>query len=210
MPGERQPHHFGLCGSLETPASSPLPSHRRWWRWAKRRKLRAGRRRERIKLHLDRLRSILSCDAKVEKASLLAKAVEHVKDLKQRAAEVGEMDDRLPTESDEVSVHAADLPAAAGGGVRRPILKASLCCEDRSGLLPELAETLKSLSLRILRAEISTVGGRVRNVLVVAAEDDGAPAAFLADALKALAGGAGGMDHSKRRRRLLGRSATTG
>ncbi|MQL77609.1 hypothetical protein Taro_010022 [Colocasia esculenta] len=175
------------------------------------------RRRERIKSHLDRLRSILACDAKIEKASLLAKAVEHVRDLKQRAAECGETDD-LPTETDEISVYTGDLPTATG---RRPVLRASLCCEDRSSLLPELAETLKSLRLRVLRAEIATLGGRVRNVLVVAGDDeigeeeevgsggDGQQAAFLRDALKALVErpGAGGLERPKRRR-VLNRSTS--
>uniref|UniRef100_A0A1D1YUW5 Putative transcription factor bHLH107 n=1 Tax=Anthurium amnicola TaxID=1678845 RepID=A0A1D1YUW5_9ARAE len=179
------------------------------------------RRRERIKFHLDRLRTILACDAKIEKASLLAKAVEHVRDLKQRAAEIGEMGD-FPTETDEISVNTGDLPTATG---RRPVIKASLCCEDRSELLPELAETLRSLHLRILRAEMATVGGRVRNVLVVAGDDGGAEdeeakvsggsagrgqAAFLRDALRALVErqSPGGLERQKRRR-VLSTSAAT-
>ena len=106
------------------------------------------------------------------------------------------MDDRFPSESNEVSVLATDVP----GFGRRPILRASICCEDRSGLFPELSQTLKSLRLSILRAEISTIGGRIRNVLVVAGDDNGREAEFLTDALKALAEGSGGRDQSKRRR----------
>ncbi|MQM10408.1 hypothetical protein Taro_043305 [Colocasia esculenta] len=179
------------------------------------------RRRERIKYHLDRLRDILSCDAKTDKASLLAKAVDHVRGLKQRAAEIGEMTENFPTEMDEVSVHPGDLPASAGQG---PVIRASLCCEDRSGLLPELAETLRSLRLRILRAEIATLGSRVRNVLVVAGDDGGGEGeeesgscsggvgqvAFLKDALSALVDRAvpGGAARQKRRR-VSERSAAT-
>uniref|UniRef100_A0A1D1YAF7 Putative transcription factor bHLH107 n=1 Tax=Anthurium amnicola TaxID=1678845 RepID=A0A1D1YAF7_9ARAE len=178
------------------------------------------RRRERIKYHLDRLRTILACDPKIDKASLLAKAVEHVRDLKQRAAEIGDME-HFPTETDEISVYPDDDDDRSTAPGRRPIMKASLCCEDRSGLLPELAETLKSLHLRILRAEIATLGGRVRNVLVVTGDDaggeeeeeedgGGGPAGFLKDALRALVERPlPGAEERPKRRRVSDRSTTT-
>ncbi|KAK3145701.1 hypothetical protein QOZ80_3BG0256300 [Eleusine coracana subsp. coracana] len=123
------------------------------------------RRRERIKSHLDRLRNVLACDPKIDKASLLAKAVERVRDLKQRVAGVGEAAPAahlFPTEHDEIVV------LASGGGA---VFEASVCCDDRSDLLPELIETLRALRLRTLRAEMATLGGRVRNVLVLARDD---------------------------------------
>ncbi|CAL4936658.1 unnamed protein product [Urochloa decumbens] len=181
------------------------------------------RRRERIKSHLDRLRNVLSCDPKIDKASLLAKAVERVRDLKQRVAGVGEAAPAhlFPTEHDEIVVL-----ASSGGAV----FEASVCCDDRSDLLPELIETLRALRLRTLRAEMATLGGRVRNVLVLARDVDGAGVAgdddygcyggrsnnsagsaavegngggdFLKEALRALVErpGAGGGDRPKRRR----------
>ncbi|KAF8708550.1 hypothetical protein HU200_029921 [Digitaria exilis] len=169
------------------------------------------RRRERIKSHLDRLRNI-------DKASLLAKAVERVRDLKQRVAGVGEAAPAhlFPTEHDEIVV------LASGGGA---VFEASVCCDDRSDLLPELIETLRALRLRTLRAEMATLGGRVRNVLVlardvvdddvvVAGDDDGYGGGrtdidgngggdFLKEALRALVerpGAGGGGDRPKRRR----------
>ncbi|XP_010931526.1 transcription factor bHLH106 [Elaeis guineensis] len=164
------------------------------------------RRRERIKSHLDRLRTILACDPKTDKASLLAKAVERVRDLKQQTAEITETQ-LFPTENDEIVV----LPSSSSNG-QGSVFEASLCCEDRSDLLPELIETLRSLRLKTLRAEIATLGGRVRNVLVVArekeeyeeeAEDgEGAGGAFLRDALKALVDRPVSDDRSKRRRVL--------
>uniref|UniRef100_A0A0E0D8L9 BHLH domain-containing protein n=1 Tax=Oryza meridionalis TaxID=40149 RepID=A0A0E0D8L9_9ORYZ len=124
------------------------------------------RRRERIKSHLDRLRAI-------DKASLLAKAVERVRDLKQRMAGIGEAAPAhlFPTEHDEIVV----LASGGGGGVggAAAVFEASVCCDDRSDLLPELIETLRALRLRTLRAEMATLGGRVRNVLVLA-RDGGA------------------------------------
>ncbi|CAL9157275.1 transcription factor bHLH106-like [Musa acuminata AAA Group] len=169
------------------------------------------RRRERIKSHLDRLRSILACDPKTDKASLLAKVVERMKDLKQRTEEIADTQ-FFPTETDEIVV----LPSSAPISGQRSTFEASLCCEDRSDLLPELIETLRSLHLKTLRAEIATLGGRVRNVLILAKDeeayedadddddeddDDGdSGGAFLRDALKALVDRSLPAERCKRRR----------
>lgn len=108
--------------------------------------------------------------------------------------------EHFPSETDEISVHPDG---------RRPTFTASLCCEDRAGLLPELGEAVKSLRLRILRAEIATLGGRVRNVLVVGGEEaegaegdcgGGRAAAFLKDALRALVDRPEAAECQKRRR----------
>ncbi|XP_078447000.1 transcription factor bHLH106-like [Wolffia australiana] len=162
------------------------------------------RRRGRINSHLDRLRAILACDSKIDKASLLAKAVQHVRELKRRAAEIHNVED-FPSETDEIAVYPDSL---------RPLFTASLCCEDRAGLLPELGEAVKSLRLRILRAEIATLGGRVRNVLVVGGEDGGADgsgggraAAFLKEALRGLVDRPGGAAAECQKRRRLGDGA---
>jgi len=68
----------------------------------------------------------------------------------------------VPTETDELTVD-----AAADGQDGRLIIKASLCCDDRSDLLPDLIKALKSLRLRTLKADITTLGGRVKNVLFI-------------------------------------------
>ncbi|KAJ6854087.1 transcription factor bHLH106-like [Iris pallida] len=160
------------------------------------------RRRERIKSHLDRLRTLLACDPKTDKASLLARAVEHVRDLKQRTAEIAEAR-LLPTEADEIVV----VPGSSCSGRGPVVFEASVCCDDRTDLLPELIETLRSLRMRTLRAEIATLGGRVRNVMVLTGEtderveDDGGR--LLKDALVALVNRSGGsQDRSKRRRTM--------
>ncbi|RRT83811.1 hypothetical protein B296_00015830 [Ensete ventricosum] len=181
------------------------------------------RRRERIKSHLDRLRTILACDPKVsslvswtifvssflyplqtDKASLLAKVVERMKDLKQRAEEITEAQ-CFPSETDEIVV----LPSSASISGQRPVFEASFCCEDRSDLLPELIDTLRSLRLKTLRAEIATLGGRVRNVLILAKENEASAeeeeedepgGAFLRDALKALVDRPHPAERCKRRR----------
>ncbi|KAL6001630.1 Transcription factor bHLH30 [Asimina triloba] len=122
------------------------------------------RRRERINKHLARLRSLLPSTTKTDKASLLAEVIQHVKDLKRQTSEIAEASP-VPTESDELIVESSD----EDGNL---VIKASLCCDDRSDLLPDLIKTLKALRLRTLKAEITTLGGRVRNVLVITGEED--------------------------------------
>ncbi|KAM0949057.1 putative transcription factor bHLH family [Dioscorea sansibarensis] len=123
------------------------------------------RRRERINAHLAKLRSLLPSTTKTDKASLLAEVIQHVKELKRQTSEIAE-ESPLPTESDELTVDAANDEDG------KFIVKASLCCDDRTDLLPDLIKALKALRLRTLKAEITTLGGRVKNVLLITGEDD--------------------------------------
>ncbi|TKY69409.1 Transcription factor bHLH30 [Spatholobus suberectus] len=122
------------------------------------------RRRERINNHLAKLRSLLPNTTKTDKASLLAEVIQHVKELKRQTSLIAETSP-VPTEADELTVDAVDEDG-------RFVIKASLCCEDRSDLLPDLIKTLKGLRLRTLKAEITSLGGRVKNVLVITGDDD--------------------------------------
>ncbi|KAF8657676.1 hypothetical protein HU200_059831 [Digitaria exilis] len=149
------------------------------------------RRRQRINGHLARLRSLLPNTTKTDKASLLAEVLDHVKELKRQtstmmvaakasaAAAAGDDDDEegspagpaqlLPSEADELAVDAA---ADRSG---RLVVRASLCCEDRPDLIPDIVRALAALRMRARRAEIATLGGRVRSVLLItAADEDGA------------------------------------
>ncbi|XP_006649780.2 transcription factor bHLH30-like [Oryza brachyantha] len=126
------------------------------------------RRRERINAHLARLRSLLPNTTKTDKASLLAEVIQHVKELKRQTSEITEEACPLPTESDELTV---DASSDEDG---RLVVRASLCCDDRTDLLPDLIRALKALRLRALKAEITTLGGRVKNVLVVTGDDSAA------------------------------------
>ncbi|KAK6157706.1 hypothetical protein DH2020_011954 [Rehmannia glutinosa] len=123
------------------------------------------RRRERINNHLAKLRSLLPSTTKTDKASLLAEVIQHVKELKRQTSLIAETSP-VPTEIDELIV---DNASDDDG---RPLIKASICCEDRSDLLPDLIKTLKALRLKTLKAEITTLGGRVKNVLFITGEDD--------------------------------------
>ncbi|BFG16983.1 hypothetical protein CerSpe_032570 [Prunus speciosa] len=123
------------------------------------------RRRERINNHLAKLRSLLPSTTKTDKASLLAEVIQHVKELKRQTSLIAETSP-VPTEMDELIV---DDASDEDG---KFVIKASLCCEDRSDLLPDLIKTLKALRLRTLKAEITTLGGRVKNVLFITGEED--------------------------------------
>ncbi|KAF8033124.1 hypothetical protein BT93_D1886 [Corymbia citriodora subsp. variegata] len=124
------------------------------------------RRRERINNHLAKLRSLLPSTTKTDKASLLAEVIQHVKELKRQTSLIAETS-LIPTETDELTVDASDEEVDG-----KLVIKASLCCEDRSDLLPDLIKTLKALRLRTLKAEITTLGGRVRNVLFITGDHD--------------------------------------
>ncbi|KAK1278754.1 Transcription factor [Acorus gramineus] len=163
------------------------------------------RRRERINSHLQRLRSLLPCNSKTDKASLLAKVVEHVRDLKQRTSDdIAKCTDVLPSETDEISVlHVVGRHHRLN---QRSVYKATLCCEDRLDLLPELIKTLKSLRLKTLKAEMSTLGGRARNVLIIAGEEEEEEEnsiGFVREALKSVVDRSNGSGYRCKRRRVL-------
>ncbi|XP_074296032.1 transcription factor bHLH30-like [Silene latifolia] len=119
------------------------------------------RRRERINNHLAKLRSLLPSTTKTDKASLLAEVIQHVKELRSQTSMIAETS-QVPTETDELTVD-----QASDDQDDKFIITASLCCEDRSDLLPDLIKALKTLRLRTIKAEITTVGGRVKNLLFV-------------------------------------------
>lgn len=137
--------------------------------------------------------------------------VQRVKELKQQTLEI--TDETLPSETDEISV--LNFEDCSNDDGRRIIFKVSFCCEDRPDLLQDLIETLKYLQMETLFAEMTTVGGRTRNVLVVAADKEhhGVQSVnFLQNALKSLlerssksvmmGHGGGGEERLKRRRAL--------
>ncbi|XP_065858786.1 transcription factor bHLH106 [Euphorbia lathyris] len=158
------------------------------------------RRRERINSHLDKLRNLLPCNSKTDKASLLAKVVERVRELKEQTEQIPGLES-FPSKTDEINVYSGEYSSDG-----QLIFKASLCCEDRSDLLADIIEILKSLHLKTVKAEMVTLGGRMKNVLIVAAEKDHSIESvnFLQTALKSLvernSNSAG--DRSKRRRAL--------
>ncbi|OIW15486.1 hypothetical protein TanjilG_32890 [Lupinus angustifolius] len=163
------------------------------------------RRRERINTHLNQLRTLLPCNSKTDKASLLAKVVQRVKELKQQTSNINIELETLPSESDEITIISSadgDYGDLVGDG--RLIFKATLCCEDRSDLITDIIEILNSLHLKTLKAEIVTLGGRTRNILVIAPDKDHSIESihFLQNSFKSLLERSNSSDRSKRRRGL--------
>ncbi|KAK7321266.1 hypothetical protein VNO77_31740 [Canavalia gladiata] len=141
------------------------------------------RRRQRINAHLSTLRSLLPNTAKSDKASLLAEVVQHVKRLRKQADDVACGDSSsscsgepgsvrpepwpFPGECDEATLNCCD---GDDGEPRR--VKATLCCEDRPGLNRDLTRAIRSVRAKAVHAEMMTVGGRTKSVVVIEWPDE--------------------------------------
>ncbi|CAH1418517.1 unnamed protein product [Lactuca virosa] len=160
------------------------------------------RRRERINSHLNRLRTLLPCNSKTDKASLLAKVIQRLKELKQTTSEI-EYLEGLPSETDEITVISLNNNQSDG----RIVIKASICCDDRSDLLSDMIRTLKSLQLSPSRMELVAIGGRIRNVVLVECDYPGDDCSDLIHCLKEALGclikSNLGSDQSSKRRKML-------
>jgi hypothetical protein len=53
------------------------------------------------------------------------------------------------------------------------VIRASTCCDDYPELYPELKQSLQNLHARVVRAEISSLSGRVKIVFFIMAERGG-------------------------------------
>ncbi|XP_044462478.1 transcription factor bHLH51-like [Mangifera indica] len=137
------------------------------------------RRRDRINAQLSTLRKLIPKSDKMDKAALLGSVIEHVKDLKLKAMEVSKAF-TIPTEVDEVTVD-CDVAQFANPtntnhvnkskSNNNVLIKASVCCEDQPELFREVIRVLKGLGLTTVKADIATVGGRIRSILVLCNKD---------------------------------------
>ncbi|CAI9753202.1 unnamed protein product [Fraxinus pennsylvanica] len=131
------------------------------------------RRRKRINAHIATLKTILPNTIKTDKASLLAEAVRRVRELKKTTAELAAIEEEdtdhditntkskciFPSETDELKVSYCDDNSG--------LIKASICCEDRPEIILELIQALKSVKGKVMKAEMATVGGRIKSILWV-------------------------------------------
>ncbi|GKV09483.1 hypothetical protein SLEP1_g20973 [Rubroshorea leprosula] len=128
------------------------------------------RRRQRINAHLSTLRSLLPDTVKTDKASLLAEVVRHVKELRRQVDEIARQDADgccsgstgswpFPAEFDEATLSYC--------GEEGKLVKATVCCEDRPGLTRDLTRAIGMVQAKAVRAEMMTVGGRTKNVVVM-------------------------------------------
>ncbi|XP_040999266.1 transcription factor bHLH51-like [Juglans microcarpa x Juglans regia] len=129
------------------------------------------RRRDRINTQLSTLRKLIPKSDKMDKAALLGSVIDHVKDLKRRAMEVSKACS-IPTEVDEVTIdydHGQDVNMIGNVDKREEniLIRVSFCCDDRPELFSELIQVLKGLRLTVVKADIASVGGRIKSVLVL-------------------------------------------
>ncbi|KAJ1254932.1 hypothetical protein BS78_03G056200 [Paspalum vaginatum] len=134
------------------------------------------RRRERINAHLATLRRMVPDTRQMDKATLLARVVEQVKHLKRRASEATQSMP-LPPETNEVSIELhtgdTDTDTAATGTDKTVYIKASISCDDRPDLIARLIQAFHGLRLRTVRADLTSLGGRVQHVFMLCNEEEG-------------------------------------
>ncbi|GAA0159455.1 basic helix-loop-helix transcription factor [Lithospermum erythrorhizon] len=116
------------------------------------------RRRERINSRLATLRCLVPSKEKMDKAALLAEVVTQVKQLKKTAAEASK-GLFIPTDSDEVQVAYLHNHNAGDGSI---YFKASICFELIPEFMAELKRTIAVLPVSLVKAEISTLGNRMK------------------------------------------------
>ncbi|KAA8515123.1 hypothetical protein F0562_018302 [Nyssa sinensis] len=119
------------------------------------------RRRERINAHLTTLRGLVPCTEKMDKATLLAEVISQVRQLKKGAMEASK-GLLIPMDADEVRVE----PHDNGTGDGNFSVMAYLCCEYRPKLFSDLRQAIGALHLNMVKAEVSALGGRVKNLFV--------------------------------------------
>ena len=103
---------------------------------------------------------------------MLAEVVHHVKELKRQVEDVGRRDGgcsnsqrseleslQFPGECDEATLSFCEE--------ERELLKATVCCEDRPGLNRDLNRVIRSVQAKVVRAEMTTVGGRTKSIVVM-------------------------------------------
>ena len=106
----------------------------------------------------------------MDKATLLAEVIRQVKELKKNATEASE-GLILPKEVDEVRVEPHD--DGTDGSLS---FRASVCCDYQPELLSYIKQALDTLPVNTVKAEISTLGGRMKNVFVFTGNSNNAKA----------------------------------
>lgn len=107
----------------------------------------------------------------MDKAALLGSAVEHLKELKRKTLEVSKHI-TIPTCIDEVTVtDCRSDQEAASTTSNTTFIRVSICCENRPELFGELSHAIESLRLRMIQADMSCLGGRIKSCFVVCTKD---------------------------------------
>ncbi|XP_058207286.1 transcription factor bHLH51 [Rhododendron vialii] len=148
------------------------------------------RRRDRINAQLATLRELIPKSDKMDKAALLGSVVEHVKDLKRKALEVSKTLS-VPSDVDEVTIDCfSDVQdgSSTATSTNNIYIKASVCCDDRPELFSELTQALKGLKLKTVQADVASLGGRIKSILVLCSNKDNKEVACLNTLVQSLRG----------------------
>ncbi|CAA0834417.1 Transcription factor bHLH51 [Striga hermonthica] len=126
------------------------------------------RRRDRINAQLATLRKLIPKSEKMDKAALLGHVVEHVREQGKIAKEVSKSS-TVPAETDEITIDQLndDVQTSSSMDGRRIYFRASICCGDRPKLFAEIDGAVKGLGLTIHKADITSIGGRMKSNLVL-------------------------------------------
>ena len=103
----------------------------------------------------------------MDKAALLGSAIDQVKDLKRKAMEVSK-NMTVPTDMDELTI---DSTMVEDNNKNNIAIKVSVSCDDRPELFAELIQVIKGLRLTTIRADMASVGGRIKSILVLCNKD---------------------------------------
>ncbi|GER50946.1 basic helix-loop-helix (bHLH) DNA-bindingsuperfamily protein [Striga asiatica] len=126
------------------------------------------RRRDRINAQLATLRKLIPESEKMDKAALLGHVVEHVREQGKIAKEVSKSS-TVPAETDEITIEQLndDVQTSSSMDGRSIYFRASICCDDRPKLFAEIDGAVTGLGLTIHKADITTIGGRMKSNLVL-------------------------------------------
>ncbi|KAG7544648.1 Helix-loop-helix DNA-binding domain superfamily [Arabidopsis suecica] len=113
------------------------------------------RRRLRINSQFATLRTILPNLVKQDKASVLGETVRYFNELKKMVQDIP----TTPSLEDSLRLGHCNN--------NRDLARVVFSCSDRDGLMSEVAESMKAVKAKAVRAEIMTVGGRTKCALFV-------------------------------------------
>lgn len=97
----------------------------------------------------------------MDKATLLGEVISQVKQLKKNATEASK-GYLIPMETDEVKVEPYNVEER--NGCMSYI--ATICCDFQPEILSDLRKTLDALQLQLVKAEMSTLENRMKNVFI--------------------------------------------
>lgn len=95
----------------------------------------------------------------------------------------------FPSESDELNIsycNSSNNNNTDNNPDGSLIIKASMCCEDRPEIMMELRRALSTVQGKVVRAEMSTVGGRIKCILWLQMLENGCKEGLLVQLRRAL------------------------